>query len=1111
MNPASEVMALLLSHPFLNTFIQHLEKNPQHKVLAQNTLGSLRALLAVLVFEKTQKTQVYIAEHREAAQYIYDDIKNSSEHKRAFFLDGFDNLFDKTSKDKETEHQRLSVLHALTKEKSPAIIVSYTEAMAPKMVGKEKIKHHGQSIKVGDALDPVFITEYLDSYGFSSLDFVYAPGTFSVRGGIMDVYSYASEHPFRIEFNDTVVESIRSFDLETQHSIQHFDHVNILPNISELKEKEKTTNTSLFDFLDAQKPVYWFENLDAQFARYQHYISESVEDFEKSERLENFDDHMLKPKVLIETIKALNSVYFSQTTLFDLHTQIDFQSQPQPSYVKNFDALHQDLLDFNTQGFSNFIFAYNPKQIERIYTIYEDLEKSVNFKPIYASLSEGFYSEALKLCCFTDHQVFGRYYRYKDKRLYKKGKKAQSIKDLIALQKGDFVVHTSHGVGRFDGLEEIQINGKKQEAIRIYYRDNDLLYVNIHSLHKLSKFSSKEGKVPSLEKLGSKHWALKKAKTKARVKKVAFDLIQLYAKRKQQKGFAFSPDTYLQTELEASFMFEDTPDQLKATALIKKDMESDAPMDRLVCGDVGFGKTELAIRAAFKAVADSKQVVVLAPTTILSLQHYHTFSARLKNFPCTIDYLNRFKSSPQKKETLSKLKEGKIDIIIGTHAVVSKRVEFKDLGLLIVDEEHKFGVSVKDKLKTLKVNIDTLTLTATPIPRTLQFSLMNARDMSIMSTPPVNRQAVETRLTPYNEELIQTAVHREVARGGQVYFIHNRVQNIQEIAGMLSRLCPKVKISVAHGQLKPELLEKKMMQFMEGAYDVLVATTIIESGLDIPNANTILINNAQMFGLSDLHQMRGRVGRSNRKAYCYLITPPLHLVSVDARKRLKVIEQFTEIGSGFQIAMRDLDIRGAGDLLGAEQSGFISDIGYETYQKILNEAIEELKENEFKEVFKDELEQKKTFVTDCALESDHTLLFPSNYINNVRERLYMYDVLSNIKDEKALASFKADVQDRFGPLPKAALDLLDSVRLKWLGKALNFEKLILKKEQLHAYFIKNAEHRFYAQGHFANLVAQLHTHGFKPELVQKKQVLKLVFKNISSVDKALEALRLFKD
>ncbi|MBE7443681.1 MAG: transcription-repair coupling factor, partial [Flavobacteriales bacterium] len=785
--------------------------------------------------------------------------------------------------------------------------------------------------------------------------------------------------------------------------------------------------------------------------------------------------------------------------------QILFNQKPQPEFNKNFTLLHDNLNDNKKAGYSNILLADSIKQVERLHAIFEDIGKELEVHSMLLPIHQGFVDVDLKICCYTDHQIFNRYQRFKLKNSLQKKGESLTLKEIHGLQPGDFITHIDHGVGRFSGLEKIDVNGKTQEAIRIVYSNNDLLYVNIHSLHKISKYLGKDGTPPKINRLGSTQWQVTKQKTKSKIKEVAFDLIKLYAQRKATKGYQFMPDTYLQTELEASFIYEDTPDQLKATIDVKKDMEAEYPMDRLVCGDVGFGKTEIAIRAAFKAVADSKQVVVLVPTTILALQHYKTFKARLKDFPCNVDYINRFKSAKQQKITLEKLAKGEVDILIGTHRIVGKDVKFKDLGLLIIDEEQKFGVSVKDKLKTIKTNVDTLTLTATPIPRTLQFSLMAARDLSNITTPPPNRQPVETILQTFNEEVIRDAVSYEISRGGQVFFVNNRIENIKEIAGMIQRLCPDANVLIAHGQMQGDELEQKMMAFVDGEYDVLVATTIIESGLDISNANTIIINNANHFGLSDLHQMRGRVGRSNKKAFCYLLAPPMHELTPEARKRLTAIEQYSDLGSGFQIAMRDLDIRGAGNLLGAEQSGFISEIGFDMYQKILQEAIEELKESDFKELYAEELE-KKDFVKDCQLETDLEILIPDEYISNIAERLTIYREMDELEDEAQIELYKLKLKDRFGEIPSSTNELFNALILRKLAKRIGFEKLVLKQQKLIGYFISNQDSAFYQSNTFTNVLRYVQANQKLCSMKERNDKLTLVFDNVKTIKQANQLL-----
>jgi transcription-repair coupling factor (superfamily II helicase) len=788
---------------------------------------------------------------------------------------------------------------------------------------------------------------------------------------------------------------------------------------------------------------------------------------------------------------------------------MEFKTSPQPLFHKNFELLEQNLIQNQEEGYQCFILSDNPTQLARIKSIFTDRQARVEYSEIDHALHEGFVDRELKLCVYTDHQIFERYHKFSLRTDQARvARQAISIKELNRLNPGDYVVHIDHGVGRFGGLVTTTVNGKPQEAIRLVFKDNDILLVSIHSLHRISKFKSKDGEPPRINKLGTGAWQHLKEKTKSKVKDIARELIALYAKRKSEPGFAFAGDSYLQNELEASFLYEDTPDQYKATKAVKQDMESSTPMDRLVCGDVGFGKTEIAVRAAFKAVADNKQVAILVPTTILALQHYKTFKERLKDFPCSVDYISRLRKAKDSSDALKRLKEGQLDIIIGTHKLIGKEVKFKDLGLLIVDEEQRFGVSVKEKLKELRVNVDTLTLTATPIPRTLQFSLMGARDLSILNTPPPNRQPIITELHSFNEAIIVEAIRYEVERNGQVFFINNRVQNIGEIEAVVKRLMPDIRTVVAHGQMEGPKLEGIMLDFINGEYDVLIATTIIESGLDIPNANTIIINNAHQFGLSELHQLRGRVGRSNKKAFCYLLAPPLSTLTQEARRRLKIIEEFSELGSGFNIAMQDMDIRGAGNLLGGEQSGFISDIGYETYQRILNEAMLELRETEFKDLYNDEQQEPENgkFVADCQIDTDAEILFPESYIENIAERMQLYRELDNIETEEALQKFEQNLNDRFGKLPAESEELIEVVRVRWLAQSLGMERLILKNNQLIIHFIANQQSPFYQSAAFGKILAWLQANHKRANMKEARDKLTLTMPKVGTIKQMKEIL-----
>jgi transcription-repair coupling factor (superfamily II helicase) len=924
----------------------------------------------------------------------------------------------------------------------------------------------------------------------------------------VDVFSFSHDEPYRIEFFGDDIDSIRTFDVETQLSTAQIKKIDIIPNVANKFLQEK--RQSFLEYI-ASKTIVFIKNPELLFSRIDDFYAKAVEAF-KSLSLElkhvSPEELFCNSELLKRQLFDFTLIEFGISALFSKET-FNFKMSPQPSFNKQFDMLIEDLNHNHDKGYANYIACASEQQAKRFHDIFEDVDQDVNYKTIVLSLYQGFIDHENKIVCYTDHQIFERYHKFHLKNGYAK-KQAITLKEITNLEIGDYVTHIDHGIGKFGGLQKIEVEGKKQEAIKLIYGDRDVLYLSIHSLHKITKFNGKDGKPPKIYKLGSAAWKNLKQKTKSRVKEIAFNLIKVYAKRKLEKGYQYHPDSYMQLELEASFIYEDTPDQSSATADIKMDMESERPMDRLVCGDVGFGKTEVAIRAAFKAVDNSKQVAVLVPTTILAYQHYRTFTERLKDFPVTVDYLNRFRTTKERRETLEGLESGKVDIIIGTHQLVNKTVKFKDLGLLIVDEEQKFGVAVKDKLKTLKDNVDVLTLTATPIPRTLQFSLMAARDLSVITTPPPNRYPIESHVIRFNEETIRDAVTYEIERGGQIFFIHNRIENIKEVAGLIQRLVPDAKIGVGHGQLDGKKLEHLMLAFMNGEFDVLVSTTIVESGLDVPNANTIFINNANNFGLSDLHQMRGRVGRSNKKAFCYFITPEYSAMTNDARKRITALEQFTELGSGFNIAMKDLEIRGAGDLLGGEQSGFINEIGFDTYQKILNEAIEELKENEFKDLYQDDKENKE-YVKDITIDTDFELLFPDDYVNNISERLNLYTELNAIKSEEELQKFESKIIDRFGVIPIQVADLLNSVRIKWIATKAGFERVVMKHGKLTGYFINDQQSAFYQSKNFSNVLQFVQTHPTICKMKEKQTRnglrLLLTFDHIKSVKQALTVLR----
>jgi transcription-repair coupling factor (superfamily II helicase) len=964
-------------------------------------------------------------------------------------------------------------------------------------------------IRKGEKLSISFINEVLFEYGFERVEFVYEPGQYSIRGSIIDIFSFSNEDPYRIDFFGDEIDSIRTFDIEDQISKETLIRVSIIPNIQEGLQDEK--RVSLLEFLDPKTVVaaLSFNYIGAQIKQLQQEASEKFNNNETA-------DLIISSREFKNGITPFICVEFGPSCYFAAAEEIVFNTTKQPVFNKNFDLLGQNLKSNRQKGYRNILFTSSQKQIERLHAIFDDKGDPQKIDSLLFAINEGFIDHDLKICCYTDHQIFERYHRFK-LRSRKSSRQAITIKELSKLHPGDFVVHIDHGVGKFAGLVKTEVNGNIQEAIRLIYRDNDSLLVSIHSLHRIAKYKGKEGQEPTINKLGTAAWQNLKNKTKSKVKDIARELIALYARRKMENGFAFSPDSYLQEELEASFIYEDTPDQLKTTCSIKEDMEKPMPMDRLVCGDVGFGKTEVAIRAAFKAVTDSKQVAILVPTTILALQHYKTFKDRLKDFPCNVQYISRLRHSGDVKSVLKELSEGKVDIIIGTHKLIGKDIKFKDLGLLIVDEEQHFGVSVKEKLKQLKANVDTLTLTATPIPRTLQFSLMGARDLSIINTPPPNRYPINTEVSIFDEEIIRDAISYEVARGGQVFFINNRVSNIYEIELLIKRLCPGIRTVVGHGQMDGDKLEKVMFDFVNGDFDVLVATTIIESGLDIPNTNTIIINNAQNFGLSELHQLRGRVGRSNKKAFCYLLAPPLNVLPADARRRLQAIEEYSEIGSGFSIAMQDLDIRGAGNLLGGEQSGFIADIGFEAYHRILNEAMMELKTGEFQDLFEDENEKAPVhfpdlkYVNDCNIDTDLELLFPDEYISSISERMLLYRELDNMENETMLGLFEKGLIDRFGPIPEASRELLDVVRLRWIAISLNMERIILKESRMICYLPSDPSSKYYQSIHFQKLMQWIVQNPSKCRVKEGKGKLSINFSEISSLRKAVNILTVLSE
>ncbi len=1043
---------------------------------------------------------------REEAAYFYDDLNNLGLSEFTLF---FPSSYKRSIQYEQTEQEnivlRTEVLHKVSTEEQPFVLITYPEAVVETVISQEELSTNTLQVSTGDKISIEFINEFLYEYGFERVDFVYEPGQFSVRGSIVDIFSFSHEDPFRLDFFGDEIDTIRSFNIDNQISKNTLNKITIVPNIQ--REEMEVNRISVIDFLPAHVRFFG-NNLNTFIDQVSSIHNQTI--IAKAEH-NNIQEQIVSGAVLQRLLQSRTVCEMGTDTSFEPSLTLHFSNSKQPVFNKNFELLGQNLAEFKKNGYKILILSNSEKQTERLSTIFNDTNIDINFTPVLFTLHEGFVDHDVKICCYTDHQIFERYHRFKIKSR-KAQREAISIKELNKLHPGDYVVHIDHGIGKFAGLVKTEVNGKIQESIRLVYKDSDSLLVSIHSLHRISKYKGKEGTEPKINKLGTGAWQKMKSRTKAKVKDIAKELIALYAERKAEKGFSFSADTYLQNELEASFIYEDTPDQEKATVAVKEDMEKTIPMDRLVCGDVGFGKTEIAIRAAFKAVTDSKQVAILVPTTILALQHYRTFSERLENFPVRIEFVSRIKSAGEIKSLLKEVAEGKIDIIIGTHRLVSKDVKFKDLGLLIIDEEQKFGVSVKEKLKQIKVNVDTLTLTATPIPRTLQFSLMGARDLSIIQTPPPNRYPIITEVHGFNEQLIREAISYETERNGQVFFIHNRVQNIYEVEDAIKRIVPGIRTGVGHGQMEGPKLEKVMLDFVNGNFDILVATTIIESGLDIPNANTIIINHAQNFGLSELHQLRGRVGRSNKKAFCYLLAPPLSSVNAEARRRLRAIEEFSDLGSGFNIAMQDLDIRGAGNMLGAEQSGFIADIGFETYHRILNEAIQELKQEDFKGVFEEEDKQQAQaflnikFVNDCQIDTDMELLFPDRYIPGTSERMLLYRELDNIENKEQLEDFKKGLIDRFGKLPPESQELLEVVHLRWKAIDLSMERIILKEQKMICYFVSDQQSPFYQSADFLKIVQFIQKGKIKGKLKEKNHKLTLTFSNIPNVETATYVL-----
>ncbi len=1116
---ASQLISLYRSDKRQQQLKQFLADNVGGHVALKSLAGSSRALVAAAISQDCKQHHLFILNDKESAAYFCNDLEKlfgerdlDYHHKHVlFFPASYKRPYDVEQKDNANMLLRAEVLHRLSTSDAQTLVVTYPQALAEKVVTQKTLVKNAVKIRKGESVTLDFLVEVLYNYKFERVDFVTEAGQFAVRGGIIDVFSFSDDYPYRIELYGDDIESIRTFDPVTQLSREKLNEITVLPNIQELHVKEGKRSVLAYFKADT---IVWKEDagsvesiIDVEFEQAEKIFATLDSTVPRTKPEENF----VKGKEFFKELSYYSSVEFGHRFLPACGLAIDYKTQPQPTFNKKLELLVEHMRQNSDMGITNLILSENPKQIQRLERIFFELgsaENPVRFAPVMLSLFEGFSDPELKICCYTDHQIFERYQRFSI-HTQQKAREAITLKELYDLKPGDYITHIDHGVGRFGGLEIIDINGRQQETIRLIYKENDVLNLSIHALHKIAKYTGKEGAAPTLTRLGSNTWVNLKNKTKQRVKDIAKDLIKLYAKRRDSKGFAFSSDSYLQAELEASFFYEDTPDQLKATNDVKADMESSRPMDRLVCGDVGFGKTEVAIRAAFKAAADGKQVAVLTPTTVLAFQHFKTFSERLKHLPCRVEYVNRFRKTKDVTRILKELQEGKIDILIGTHRLIGKDVHFKDLGLLIIDEEQKFGVAIKEKLKQFKVDVDTLTFTATPIPRTLQFSLMGARDMSIIATPPPNRFPVHTEIHVFDEELIRDVILHELSRGGQVFFVHSRVQNIVEIAGIIQRLIPDARIAVGHGQMEGAKLEEVMLGFIEGEYDILVATKIVENGLDIPNANTIIINEAHHYGLSELHQLRGRVGRSNRKSYCYLFTPPEYMLTEEARRRLNAIEEFSDIGSGFNIAMRDLDIRGAGDILGAEQSGFISEIGMDMYQKILDEALQELKETEFKDLYQEELLEKASIAAkDCVLETDLELLIPDTYVNNTSERFSLYKELDSLENDEQLQAFKNRLQDRFGTAPEQVDDLLETIRLRMMSRQIGLEKIVLKRNKLIGTFVGNPDAAYYQSETFTKVLQFIQRYPKLSTMKENNNKLTITFENIDSVQKAKEVLSL---
>ena len=1110
----TELQQQYAAHPHTDAVNKLLNDTSVKHLFCGGLCASAASFFSSSLIRKYDVPFVFILGDLEEAGYFYHDLTQILGTERVlFFPSSFRRAIKYGQKDAANEILRTEALSRLEKGDTSVCIVTYPDALSEKVVSRNNLKEKSLKLHTGERVDTSFITDVLHSYGFEYVDYVYEPGQYAVRGSIIDVFSFSSEFPYRIDFFGDEVESIRTFEVESQLSIEKKKNIVIVPDLG----LGDGSDTSFLDFIPqntvlAVKDFLWLRE------RMQVIYEEAVapqaliaqEEGSAPMRLEN---KLIDGSEFVTRALDFRRLEFGSKPTGTPDASLQFAVTPQPVFHKNFDLVAASFKEYQEKGYTLYICSDSNKQTERIRSIFEDRGDHISFVPVERTLHEGFADNQLRICVFTDHQLFDRYHKYNLKSdKARSGKVALSLKELNQFTPGDYVVHTDHGVGRFAGLVRIPNGDTTQEVIKIVYQNEDVVFVSIHSLHKVSKYKGKEGEPPRLNKLGTGAWEKLKERTKSKIKDIARDLIKLYSQRREEKGFAFSPDSFLQRELEASFIYEDTPDQSKATADVKQDMERDVPMDRLVCGDVGFGKTEVAIRAAFKAVTDNKQVAVLVPTTVLAYQHYQTFKERLKDLPCKVDYLSRARTATQTRSVIKGLKEGTVNILIGTHRILGKDVLFKDLGLLVIDEEQKFGASVKEKLRQLKVNVDTLTMTATPIPRTLQFSLLGARDLSVISTPPPNRYPIQTELHTFNEEVITDAINFEMSRNGQVFLVNNRISNLPELKAMIQRRIPDCRIVIGHGQMEPAQLEQVILDFVNYDYDVLIATTIIESGIDIPNANTIIINQAHNFGLSDLHQMRGRVGRSNKKAFCYLLAPPLPSLTPEARRRLQAIENFSDLGSGIHIAMQDLDIRGAGNMLGAEQSGFIADLGYETYQKILTEAVRELKTDEFAELYADEVMSDgkisgEQFVDECMVESDLELLLPANYVTGSSERMLLYRELDSLNLDKEVMAFRGRLEDRFGPIPPETEELLRIVPLKRLAARLGAEKVFLKAGRMTLFFVSNPDSPFFQSTAFGKVIAYMMAYTRRCELREPNGKRSMVIKSVENVETAVSVLQ----